>query len=106
MKALNEESYFSDLHKFLVEKSKYLPYGAVITYHPETLFDYTFKEWAACLVPQWFEEYLVSTKIDFADTHRRDIPITFLHPVILEYIASAQVLYVDSVIEDTATSSE
>ena len=106
MKVLDEGSYFSDLHKFLVEKSKYLPYGDVITYHPETMFDYTLKEWAACLVPQWFEKYLVSTNIDFADTHRRDNPITFLLRVILEYIASAQVLYVDSVIEDTATSSE
>ena len=43
LKALNEGSYFSDLPKFLVEKSKYRPYGDVITYHLETLFDYTFK---------------------------------------------------------------
>ena len=106
MTALNEGSYLSDLHKFLDEKSKYLPYGDLITYHPETLFDYTFKERAACLVPQWYDEYLVSTKIDISDTHRRDYPLTVLLPVILEYIASAQVMYVDSVIEDTATSLE
>ena len=106
MTALNKGLFLSDLHALLDEKSNYLPFGDLIAYHPETLFDYNFKEKSACLVSQWYNEYLVSTKIDMSDAHKRDYPLTVLLPVILEYIASAQLIDVDSVIEDSETSLE
>ena len=45
-------------------------------------------------------------KIDISDAHKRDHPLTVLLPVILEYIASAQLIDVDSVIEDSETGLE
>ena len=73
--ALNEESFLSDLHKQLDEKSKYMRFNDLIAYHPTTPFDYNFKEKFACLASQWYDEY--------SDAHKRDYPLTVLLPVIL-----------------------
>ena len=68
--ALNEESFLSVLHKQLDEKSKYMKYNDLVTYHTETPFDYTFKEKAACLVSEWYDEYLASRQIDISSIHK------------------------------------
>ena len=98
--ALNEESFLSDLYKQLDEKSKYMRFNDLIAYHPTTPFDYNFKEKFACLASQWYDEYLVCRQIDISDAHKRDYLLTVLLPVILEYIANSQVIYVESDIED------
>ena len=98
--ALNEESFLSVLHKQLDEKSKYMKYNDLVTYHPETPFDYTFKEKAACLVSEWYDEYLASRQIDISSNHKRDYPLTVLLPVILDSIANSQFQYIDSDTED------
>ena len=88
------------LHKQLDEKSKYMKYNDLVTYHPETPFDYTFKEKAACLVSEWYDEYLASRQIDISSNHKRDYPLTVLLPVILDSIANSQFQYIDSDTED------
>ena len=57
MQALKGNTYLSELHKMLDEKSKCRFYD-IIALHPRTSVDYTVKETAACLVSQWYKEHL------------------------------------------------
>ena len=57
MQALEGNTYLSELHKMLDEKSKCRFYD-IIALHPRTSVDYTVKETAARLVSQWYHEHL------------------------------------------------
>lgn len=92
MRAL-EHTYL--LHKMLDDKSKYRYYD-IIALHPITSVDYTVKETVACLVSQWYNEYLDTQLIEINDAHKRDYPLTVLLPVVLECISNSKIITIES----------
>ena len=99
--ALKENSYISDLHRQLDEKSKYLKFNDLISYHPETSVEYALKEKVACLVSKWYNEHLETCQIEIDERHKCDYPLAVLLPVVLESISNSKLIYIDS--EDEGT---
>ena len=96
MRALEENSYVSELHKTLDQKSKYTRFNDIITLHPSTSVHYSVKEKVAHLVSEWYKEYLETQFIEISEAHKRDYPLAVLFPVALEYISNSEIITVES----------
>ena len=98
---MKENSYISNLHRQLDEKSKYLKFNDLISYHPETSVEYGLKEKVACLVSKWYNEHLETCQIEIDERHKCDYPLAVLLPVVLKSISNSKLIYIDS--EDEGT---
>ena len=100
--ALVNNTHLSRLHKQLDDKSKYIRFNDLISYHPMTSAHYSIKEKVACLVTEWNNEYLhiaqLYDKLD--DGHKRNYPLIVLLPVVLEYMCNSEVIEIESENED------
>ena len=63
MRALEENSYVSELHKTLDQNSKYTRFNDIITLHPSTSVHYSVKEKVAHLVSEWYKEHLLKPSL-------------------------------------------
>ena len=104
--ALHEDSFLSQLHQELDEKSKRMRFNDIITYHPHTSVDFRLKELISCFVSKWYSEFLENNQIIVSDIHRREYPLTVLLSVVLQCIANHEIICVDSEREDTGHDSD
>ena len=95
MQTLEEGSYLSPLHRELDEKSKYMRFTDIISYHPNTSLSYTFKEKVACLISQWYNEYLDLSQVEENEYHKQNYPLTVLLPVVFEYIMNLEIIEIE-----------
>ena len=102
MQALKEKSYLSELHKVLDKKSKCTRFTDIIALHPSTSVHYSVKEKVACLVSEWYNEYLDTQLIEINDTHKRDYPLTVLLPLVLECISNSEIVAIKYDNEETS----
>ena len=77
MQTLEEGSYLSPLHRELNEKSKYMRFTDIKYYHPNTSFSYTFKEKVACLISQWYNEYLDLCQVEENEYHKQPFSLHY-----------------------------